>query len=117
LTGLDLLFWAAGFGAHLTLLCVLLIRHRFRSFPIFTLFVFSNIGRTVALYFVQLYGSKSAYFYTFWSLGILDTLLQFAVVYEMYSHTFRPLGAWARDMRGAFVRLASVGIAIAAGLT
>lgn len=117
LTGLDLLFWAAGFGAHLTLLCVLLIRRRYRNFPIFTLFVFANIGRTVALYFVQLYGSKSGYFYSFWSLGILDSLLQLAVVYEMFSHTFRPLGAWARDVRGAFVWLATAGIAVAAGLT
>jgi hypothetical protein len=117
LTGLDLLFWAAGFGAHLTLLCVLLIRRRYRSFPIFTLFIFANIGRTVALYFVQLYGSKPSYFYTFWSLGILDSLMQLAVVYEMFSHTFRPLGAWARDVRGAFVWLVAVSIAVAAGLT
>jgi hypothetical protein len=117
LTGLDLLFWAAGLGAHLLLLSVLLIRRRYRVFPIFTAFIFSNIGRTLALIFVQLYGKKASYFYTFWSLGILDTVLQLSVVYEMYSHTFRPLGAWARDLRGAFVWLLTGSIVVAAGLT
>lgn len=117
LTGLDLLFWAAGFGAHLTLLGVLLIRGRFRTFPIFTAFILSNLGRTVALYFVEHHGNRTSYFYTFWPLGILDTVLQLAVVYEMYSRTFRPLGAWARDIRGMFAWIAAVTIAVAAGLT
>lgn len=117
LTGLDLLFWAAGFGAHLTLLGVLLIRGRFRTFPIFTAFILSNLGRTVALYFVEHHGNRTSYFYTFWSLGILDTVLQLAVVYEMYSRTFRPLGALARDIRGTFAWIAAVTIAVAAGLT
>ena len=117
LTGLDLLFWAAGLGAHLALLCVLLIRQRFRGFPIFTSFILSNIGRTVALYLVELYGNKASYFYTYWSLAILDTVLQLSVVYEMYSITFRPLGKWAPDLRGSFVWLMAASIAIAVGLT
>jgi hypothetical protein len=117
LTGLDLLFWAAGLGAHLVLLSVLWIRRRFKIFPIFTAFVFSNIGRTVTLYLVRLLGTKAGYFYTFWSFGILDTVLQLAVVYEMYSLTFRPLGVWARDLRGAFLWLASGSVAVAAALT
>jgi hypothetical protein len=117
LTGLDLLFWAAGLAAHLILLSVLLIRRRFRVFPIFTAFIVSNIGRTAALFFVQLYDTKTGYFYTYWSLTVLDVVLQLSVVYEMYSLTFRPLGAWARDLRGAFVWLVAVSIALAAGLT
>ena len=117
LTGLDLLFWAAGLGAHLILLCVLLIRRRFKVFPIFTAFIAANIGRTIALYFVRLYGGKTTYFYTFWLLGVLDTLLQLSVVYEMFFLTFRPLGEWAEDVRGAFVWLVTLSIAIAAALT
>jgi hypothetical protein len=117
LTGLDLLFWAAGLVAHLVLLSVLLIRRRFKTFPIFTVFILSNIARTATLYFVAQHGNGTSYFYTFWSLGILDTLLQLAVVYEMYSHTFRPHGTWARDIRGTFAWIAAVAIAVAAGLT
>jgi len=117
LTGLDFLFWAVGFGEYTTLLLVLLIRRRFRMFPIFTAFIFSNLVRTIALYFVSIYGTKASYFYSFWSLGILDTFLQLSVVYEMYSHTFRPLGAWARDVRGAFVWLVAISIPVAVALS
>jgi hypothetical protein len=117
LTDLDLLFWTAGFGVHLVLFCVLLIRRRYREFPIFSAFILSNIVRTVALYFVEQHGSKASYFYTFWSLGLLDTGLQLAVVYEMYFRTFRPLGQWARDIRGALSWLLVATVAVAAGLT
>jgi hypothetical protein len=55
LTGLDLLFWAVGLGEYTTLLLVLLIRRRFRTFPMFTAFILSNLARTVALYFVSVY--------------------------------------------------------------
>ena len=116
LTGLDLLFWAAGFGAHLILLSVLLIRRRYRQFPIFTTFILTNVLRTIALYFAESLGTKATYFYTFWSLGILDTLLQISVVYEMYALTFRPLGVWARDTRPAFKWLAMSTVAVAAAL-
>jgi hypothetical protein len=75
LTGLDFLFWAVGFGEYTILLLVLLIRRRVRMFPIFTAFIFSNLARTVALYFISVYGTKASYFYSFWSLGILDTIL------------------------------------------
>lgn len=117
LTGLDLLFWVAGFGAHLTLLFVLFIRRRFRQFPIFTAFILTNVLRTIALYLVERIGTKAAYFYTFWSLGILDTLLQLSVVYELFALTFRPQGAWVRDLRGSFKWLAASTIAVAAGMT
>ena len=117
LTGLDLLFWAVGFGEHLILLFVLAIRRRYRTFPLFTAFIFSNMGRTVALYIISVYGTKANYFYSFWSLGILDAVLQLTVVYEMYSLTFRPLGAWAHDVRSAFVWLVTISVAVAAGLS
>jgi len=117
LTGLDLLLWAAGLGVHLILLFVLLMRRRFRVFPIFTAFIVSNIGRTAALFFVQLRGTRTSYFYTYWSLIVLDVALQLAVVYEMYSLTFRPLGEWARDLRRPFEWLVAVSIALAAGMT
>jgi hypothetical protein len=73
--------------------------------------------RTVALYFVEQHGSKASYFYTFWSLGLLDTGLQLAVVYEMYSRTFRPLGRWARDIRSTLSWLLVAIVIVAAGLT
>ncbi len=117
LTGLDLLFWVAGLGAHLILVSVLFVRGRFRAFPIFTAFTVANIARTAGLFLVMRYGSNGSYFGTYWSLGILDTLLQLAVVYEMYSLTFRPFGRWAPDVQGELVWLLAGSMAIAAALT
>jgi hypothetical protein len=117
LTGLDRFFWFAGFGAHLALLGVLISRRQVREFPIFSLFVLSNVARSAALYAVRLAGSRTEYFYAFWALGGLDTLLQLGVVYEMYSHTFRPLGEWPRDVRGAFRWLLAGSLGIAVALT
>ena len=117
LTGIDLLFWAAGFVAHLVLLLVLWVRHRAATFPFFTLFIAENVITTVVLYFVFLIGSKHAYLVAYLSLGSLDLTLQLCVVYEMASHVFRPLGHWAPDARVRLAWIVLVSIAIGAGLT
>jgi hypothetical protein len=117
LTGLDLLFWAAGLVAHLTLLFVLLVCRRVKMFPIFTSLIAVNVGRTIALMLVGRHWIKASYFYTFWSFGILDTLLELLVVYEMYAKTFRPHGAWAPDLRRAFSSLMVLTISVATALT
>ncbi len=117
LTGLDLLFWAAGFVGHITLLYVLWRRHRATLFPVFTTLITANVIRTVTLYFTLHHTTKHVYFITYWSLAILDVSLQLAVVYEVAEHVFRPLGKWARDVRHAFILLIGGCVAIASGLT
>jgi hypothetical protein len=116
LTGLDLLFWAAGFAGHIVLLSVLCIRRRVKSFPFFTAFIATNILRTIALYVIWHFGTKSTYFYSYWYLAILDFALQLCVVYELASRTFRPRGVWAKDVRRSFIVLGSLSIVIAAAL-
>ena len=91
LTGLDLLFWAAGFVENLGLLFVLWYRRRASAFPFFTTLATLIVVKTIALYFVNLYGTKNAYAYTYWTLAILDMTLQLCVVYEIASLVFRPL--------------------------
>src|SRR5258705_12103426 len=99
LTGLDLLFWVAGFVGHVILMFVLWLRHRAKVFPMFTALIGLNVVRTIALALIQLYGTRRGYFDTYWSLAILDVALQLGVVYEMASRVFRPLGKWASDVR------------------
>jgi hypothetical protein len=99
LTGIDLLFWAMSFIGHVVLLSVLVLRGRFRAFPIFTSLVALNILRTIVLFTLREYGAQAWYFYTFWSLAVVDVGLQFGIVYELSSKIFRPLGEWARDIR------------------
>ena len=117
LTGIDLLFWVAGFVAHVILLLILWIRHRVATFPFFTILIASYVIRTVVLYFIAQAGSKHAYLVAYLSLGSVDLTLQLCVVYEMASHVFRPLGNWATDARTRLAWIALASIAIAAGLT
>ncbi|MGD0443881.1 MAG: hypothetical protein ABSA39_08090 [Edaphobacter sp.] len=116
LTGLDLLFWAASFLGHVSLLAVLLVRRRVRTFPFFTAFICANILRTIALYLVATFSNSAAYFYTYWYLAILDVVLQLGVVYELAAGIFRPMGVWAQDVRRSFAFLVSVSVAVAGAL-
>jgi hypothetical protein len=117
LTGLDFLFWAVSFVGHLALLFVLWFRRRALAFPLFTALITANVVRTITLYFIFLLGATRTYFYVYWSLAIVDILLQLGVVYEIAASIFRPLGSWAKDVRLSFVWLVSLSIAIATGLT
>jgi hypothetical protein len=117
LTGLDFFFWAVGLLENLALLLVLCYRRLARSFPFFTALAILSVIRTIVLYFVHSYGSKDSYFNTYWSLAILDTMLQLGIVYEVASRVFRPVGVWARDVRGSFIWLAALSIAVALGLS
>jgi hypothetical protein len=117
LTGLDLFFWVASLLGHLTLLAVLWLRKRVAEFPLFTSLITMYVGRTIVLFFVYRFGSKDAYFYTYWSLAIVDVALQFGVFYEIASKVFRPAGSWASDLRWSFVWLLSLSAIVGIGLT
>jgi hypothetical protein len=117
LTGLDFFFWAVGFFENLGLLFVLWYRRLTTSFPFFTALAILSVIRTIALYFVLRYGTKDNYFYTYWSLAILDAVLQLGIVYEIASRVFRPVGVWARDVRESFFWLAGLSITVALGLS
>jgi hypothetical protein len=102
---------------HCILLAVLVVRRRVSSFPVFTAFISVNIVKTVILYFTFRLGSANQYFYTYWTLAILDLFLQLAVAYELARQVFRPLGAWAPDVRRGFAAILGVGLRIAVALT
>lgn len=100
MTGLDIVFWVAGFLGNVILFVVLIAKHRSRCFPIFTTFIAFGISRAIALSLVTRYGSARAYFFGYWALGILDVMLQFSVVYEAASQIFCPDGRWAPGCAG-----------------
>ena len=99
------------------MLFVLCYRRRAKEFPFFTALVALNATRTTLLYCVLHYGTKRSYFYTYWSLAIIDTMLQFGVVYEISSRVFRPLDVWAQDVRSSFVWLVGLSVSVALGLS
>ena len=116
LSSLDRIFWALSFFGHCILLGVLLIRARASAFPVFTTLISVNIVRTIVLFFTLRYGSKDEYFYTYWILAFVDMALQLALSYELATHVFQPLGAWAPDVRKSFFALAATSVALAVGL-
>jgi hypothetical protein len=92
-------------------------RRRAERFPFFTALITLNVIRTIVLYLVLRYSARDGYFYSYWSLSVLDTILQFCVVYEVASRVFRPLDVWARDVRGSFVWLFGLSLSVAFLLT
>ena len=117
LAGLDFVFWVCAFIGHLTLFCVLVYRRRIRPYPLFAALILLSVARTVTLYSVYQSGTATQYYLCYWSMAILDTALQFGVVYEVASVVFRPVGPWARDVQRAWAWLIGGAVAVASVLT
>jgi hypothetical protein len=117
LSGFDRVVWAASFYGHILLLVVLWSRRRAKTFPVFTTYIVQSIAKTVVLYFVFHHLSQRAYFYSYWSLGIVDEALQLLVFYELARHVFCPTGVWARDVRRTFLGLVCASTLLALLLT
>ena len=101
-SGMDLFFWAAGLAVHLILLFVLFYRKRAKVFPFFTALIVFNVVRTVVLYFVVRYGTKSDYVQTFWSAAVLDVVAAGSVttVDDCRKNLGRDSPGWLRSNNG-----------------
>ncbi len=117
LTRLDLFLWGAGFLSNVLLLFILFYRRRAFQFPFFTAIITLEVCKTILLYLVRGYGTKSNYFYAYWSLTLADTLLQLCVVYEVASQVFRPMQRWASDLRRSFGWMVFLSVGLASAIT
>ena len=117
LTRLDEALWLAGFFGHLLLLAILLGRRRFQAFPFFTAYIAFGIAKSILDFSVYYAAGPTAYFWTYWSLVILDALLQLGVLYEMAHEVLRPAGAWAYGTRSTFLLISCGGALLAAALS
>ena len=96
---------------------MLVARNRVKTFPIFTTLIGADVLKSVALYFTLRHEPFAVYFNTYWTLGILDVCLQFGVAYELATLVFKPLGAWATDVRQNFVGVGIASLLFAGVLT
>jgi hypothetical protein len=112
-TTLDNVLWVAGVVANAALLCVLLLRRRWRTFPVFTLYIAFDVTRTLALMLVYHYGSIEAYRVAYWGTSFTATALQLGWLYEIARDVLRPTGTWIRDARGQFLLWSGLGALIA----
>lgn len=117
LTVLDLFLWAATFCGDVILISVLVVRGRARRFPVFTALISLDVVRTIALVLIEHYGTRGTYFYTYWSLAVVDMLLQLSLLYRIASHAFRPANRWARDTVSGLIALVVGSVAVAIFLT
>ena len=114
-TALDQILWVLGFVGHLLLLFVLLIRHRWLNFPVFTTMVASQVTITVVLFLVSRHGTSHTYFVAYWLCAIADFTLQVALVIEVASSICQMNGVWIQTAKRGLWTWVAAGVVIAGG--
>jgi hypothetical protein len=83
LTHWDIILWISGYIGNICLMAVLCAKKRYKAFPWFTLFLANELIQDPLLALVEHYGSAKHYFYTYWSLDVLDSLFLIFVIFEL----------------------------------
>jgi hypothetical protein len=113
LTFLDKLLWAASFIGNVALFLVLLVRGRWRQFPVITGYMaFQNI-LTGLLYEIYRYGSPRLYSVAYWTSDIFDFIFQLGLMFEISRVVLKPTGTWVRDAKWIFLSLAAIVVPLA----
>jgi hypothetical protein len=110
------ILWAAGFVEHAALLLVLIVRGRWRTFPIFTVLIGFNTFRTILLVTLYKYTTSKQYSYAYWGAAFLDLALQIGVILELARVVLKPTGTWVQDAKRQFLLYGLAGAAIAAAI-
>lgn len=113
---LDDILWAASFAGNLILFLVLVIRGRWRQYPIFTVWMGFYVIESIAAYLIYSYAPK-IYATAYWSMFAIDFLLQISLVFEIARIVLAPTGTWVKDARAKFFLWGIAGTLVAAGLT
>jgi hypothetical protein len=113
---LDNALWAASFIANVVLFIVLLVRKRWRSFPVFTILIGYYAAEAIVHFLVYKY-SPSHYATVYWTSFGIDILLQLALIFNIARIVLRPTGTWVRDARSSFLLWGTIGALVALGLT
>lgn len=113
---LDRALWAVGSFSQAALLLVLLVKGRWRTFPIFTLWIGFITFKDTLLYYVYGHSSPGLYKIVYWSAAIFDLALQTALVFEIARVVLKPTGTWVRDAYRFFLLWGSAGALLAIGL-
>src|SRR5579863_6852860 len=81
-----------------TVIAVIVYRRKLhKEFPIFFTYTLAQIALFAVEYPVNVWGSDSAYFYTFWAGAGLNVVLSFKIIHEVFLDVFRPYHA-LRDL-------------------
>jgi len=80
--------WLAGIALQILLAAVLLRKRTWQKFPLFSAYAFFNLFEAAALSFISRSSPGAVYFYTYWALEAVSTLLGLAVVFEVFKALF-----------------------------
>ena len=116
LSALDWLLVAATSLGNTALFAVLIVRRRWRDFPVFTAYMGFETVLSPILYALVLYGSRSWYARVYWALALIEFALQMGIAFEIARIVLRPTGTWVRDARKQFILWGTAGILFAAAL-
>lgn len=109
--------WASSFAVDLAMLAVLLVRHRWRNFPLLTSYFVFSFVRTIADFTAYMLNAHLLYRDFYYSFLVVDYVLQVAVILEIASIVLRPTGSWVRDARAMFAGIGLAGAAIALAIS
>ena len=116
LSTLNNVLWAAGLVGNAALLVILVVRKRWREFPVLTSDTAFQVLRTVLLFVVHARGSRHAYFLAYWITGFADYVFQVALIFEIARVVLRPTGRWILDARRSFLTWGAAGLLAAGAL-
>lgn len=116
LTLLDTLLWAAGSLLNAALLCVLLLRGRFRTLPWFTTWIAFGSLFNLACYLTRQWGSHGMYAVVYWTGAFVDMLLQIAVILEIARLVLMRRGRWVDGAARRLLIIGALGTGLAASL-
>jgi hypothetical protein len=116
LSALDWMLVAATSLGNTALFTVLIVRRRWRDFPVFTAYMGFETVLGLVLYALILHGSRNWYARVYWSSSLIEFTLQLGIVFEIARIVLRPTGTWVRDARKQFFFWSAAGILFAAAL-
>lgn len=116
LSAFDLLLIASTSLGVTSLFAVLLVRNRWREFPVFTIFAGFESILIPFLFVTSRYGSRDLYSQVFWVSVFIEFVLQLGVVGEIARIVMRPTGTWIRDAKKTFVIWGTIGVLLAAAI-
>jgi hypothetical protein len=116
LSTLDWMLVAATSLGNTALFAILIVRRRWREFPVFTSYMGFETILGPVLYLLVQYGSRSWYARVYWSSVLVEFALQLGIVFEIARIVLKPTGTWVRDARKQFIFWGVAGIFLAAAL-
>lgn len=115
-TSLRYVLWVAGPCLQLFIAAFMLKHRLYRQYPAFFAYTVSHVVRFVVLFSLYHHGSEEAYNYAYLAAEVLDAVLAFAAIYEVFSNVFRAYEG-IRTLAGIVFRWALIVLVFVAVLT